>query len=203
MSVKMSRYLTHIRRLADAQEPVEQFLGRARGLGPKLGPVLFRLPPSLRVDAARLRDTLELFPDDVRVAVEVRHESWETDQDRRILTDHGAALCLADRRGPLRPDWVTAGWGYVRFHEGRASPRPCYGPDALETWAQRIVTDWGRDADVFVYFNNDTLGVRRAKRSSSPRLRRQWAPADAMSAIGGRRLTRGPLPRAGWWPPRP
>jgi uncharacterized protein YecE (DUF72 family) len=155
MAVKVSRYLTHVKRLQGPAEPVARFLSRARGLGPKLGPALLQLPPQLRRDRELLARALDRFPPDVRVAVEFRHESWFTDEVRRLLTDHGAALCLADRRGVLGPLWRTADWTYLRFHGGRARPRPSYGDAALDSWAARLAAGWSPDEDVFVYFNND------------------------------------------------
>jgi len=155
MAVKVSRYLTHIKRLAEPAEPVERFLDRARGLGAKLGPALIQLPPQLRCDVRRLTTTLEQFPADVRVAVEFRHPSWFTDEIRQLLIDHGAALCLADRRGVLGPIWRTTDWTYLRFHQGRAHPRPSYGDAALATWARRLADRWSADEDIYVYFNND------------------------------------------------
>jgi uncharacterized protein YecE (DUF72 family) len=155
MAVKVSRYLTHVKRLQGPAEPVARFLSRARGLGPKLGPALLQLPPQLRCDRELLARTLDRFPPDARVAVEFRHESWFTDDIRRLLTDHGAALCLADRRGVLGPVWRTADWTYLRFHVGRARPRPSYGDAALDGWAARLAAQWSADEDVFVYFNND------------------------------------------------
>ncbi|HET9613492.1 MAG TPA: DUF72 domain-containing protein [Candidatus Limnocylindrales bacterium] len=155
MAVKVSRYLTHIKRLADPDEPVERFLDRARGLGPKLGPALIQLPPQFRCDRERLARTLAQFPADVRVAVEFRHPSWFTAPIERLLADHGAALCLADRRGVLGPIWRTAEWSYLRFHQGRARPRPAYGDEALAAWARRLASCWAPNEDVFVYFNND------------------------------------------------
>jgi uncharacterized protein YecE (DUF72 family) len=155
MAVKASRYLTHVRRLRDPAAPVARFLERAQELGPKLGPVLLQLPPQLHVDAGRLDETLDRFPAGVRVAVEVRHDSWYTVEVRRLLTRRGAALCLADRRGRLTPLWVTADWTYLRFHEGRAAPAPCYGRAALATWAGYLAErsrDW---REAFAYFNND------------------------------------------------
>jgi uncharacterized protein YecE (DUF72 family) len=155
VAVKVSRFLTHIKRLADPAEPVERFVSRASGLGAKLGPVLIQLPPQLHADTGRLRDALDEFPAHLRVAVEFRHPSWFTDDVRSILEDRGAALCLADRRGPRTPIWRTASWTYLRFHEGQARPRPCFGRAALATWARRLVACWAPDEDVYVYFNND------------------------------------------------
>ena len=158
MAVKASRYLTHIRRLRDPEDPVDLFLERSTNLGAKLGPVLLQLPPTLQADLDALDGVLRLFPSSVRVAVEFRHRSWFTDETRRLLARRHAALCVADRRGPISPTWRTVDWGYVRFHEGRASPRPCYGEQALATWAARIAETWSAEEDVFVYFNNDPAG---------------------------------------------
>ena len=155
MALKASRYLTHIRRLRDPEEAVDRLVERASGLGSKLGPVLVQLPPRFRADAGRLDRTLARFPSGWRVAVEVRDPSWDHEEIRAVLERHDAALCLADRRGPLRPLWRTTSWTYLRFHEGTATPRPCYGGRALATWARRLCETWGPDAPVWVYFNND------------------------------------------------
>ncbi|MGH2730530.1 MAG: DUF72 domain-containing protein [Actinomycetota bacterium] len=158
-AVKMSRYLTHIKRLADPAEPIERFLSHAHKLGPKLGPVLIQLPPNLKIDTDALAVALGLFPADVRVAVEFRHESWFTDEVRRCLVDHGAAACLADRNArPVTPVWRTAEWTFVRFHEGTGSPHPCYKRSSLNLWVDRLADEWGPDSDIFVFFNNDALG---------------------------------------------
>jgi uncharacterized protein YecE (DUF72 family) len=160
VGVKMSRYLTHIKRLKDPAEPVKRFLDHADGLGDRLGPVLVQLPPNLKGDAEALNAALDQFPRDVRVAVEPRHDSWWTDETREVLTKHGAALSWADRQGrPRTPLWRTADWGYLRFHEGRATPRPRYGRSALRTWAGRLKDAFGADADAYVYFNNDPGGA--------------------------------------------
>jgi uncharacterized protein YecE (DUF72 family) len=165
MAVKASRYLTHIRRLRDPEEPVGRLLDRARRLGGKLGPVLLQLPPTLKADPAALDQTLRAFPAAVRVAVEPRHESWFGHEVRDLLAAHGAALCLADSPRRRTPLWRTADWTYLRLHQGTATPRPCYGRQALATWAGRLADLVGPDADVFVYFNNDPAGcaVRDAR----------------------------------------
>jgi uncharacterized protein YecE (DUF72 family) len=155
MAVKASRFLTHILRLAEPEEPVALLVERARRLGNKLGPVLLQLPPTLEADMGRLRATLDAFPPDVRVAVEFRHDSWYSDEVEGLLRERGVALCLADRRRVLTPLWRTADWGYVRFHGGRSRPPGCYTRDALAGWVDRLAELWPATADVFAYFNND------------------------------------------------
>lgn len=157
-AVKASRYLTHVRRLRDPGPAVARLLERAEKLGPRLGPVLLQLPPDMRFEPERLAATLAAFPRNVRVSVEPRHPSWFVAECRRMLERHRAALCLTDRGSRPGPIWRTADWTYLRLHEGRASPRPCYGRDALAGWARRLMEGWGRDADAYVYFNNDGLG---------------------------------------------
>jgi uncharacterized protein YecE (DUF72 family) len=173
MTVKASRYLTHIRRLKDPAEPVRRLLDAAAGLGPRLGPVLLQLPPDLRADPDLLDGCLSLFPGQIRVAVEPRHESWWTEEVRDVLTRRGAALCWADRKGTaVTPLWRTAAWGYLRFHEGDGTPWPRYRPDTLRTWAGRLAATWTPEQDVYVYFNND-------QRAAAPK--DAAALADAMA----------------------
>ncbi|MEO8625315.1 MAG: DUF72 domain-containing protein [Candidatus Limnocylindrales bacterium] len=154
-AVKVSRFLTHIKRLRDPAEPVERFVAHARGLGSKMGPALLQLPPQLAADADLLDGCLSQFPRDIRVAVEFRHKSWWTAEVEATLHRHGAALCWADRLRPISPLWRTADWGYLRFHQGRSTPRPCYGEDALASWVERVDEALPKSADLFVYFNND------------------------------------------------
>ena len=159
VAVKMSRYLTHVKRLREPAEPVARFLDRAGVLGDKLGPVLLQLPPTLRADLPALDETLALFPPDVRVAVEPRHPSWFSDDLRTLLTRHAAALCWADRRSrPVAPLWRTADFGYLRLHEGRARPWPRYGEAALASWLDRIGTRLA-GLPTYVFFNNDPGGA--------------------------------------------
>jgi uncharacterized protein YecE (DUF72 family) len=157
-AVKASRYLTHVRRLREPKEPVAFLMERAGELGSHLGPILLQLPPDMPIDLDRLAATLEAFPRSVRIAFEPRHRSWFTEGLRELLTEHGAALCLADRRGPLMPRWRTADWGYFRFHAGRARPASCYTEQALGSWASTIRAHDGRAPTMYAYFNNDHGG---------------------------------------------
>jgi uncharacterized protein YecE (DUF72 family) len=160
VAVKASRYLTHIKRLREPEEPVHRLMTHAAGLGDRLGPVLLQLPPTLRADPGLLDTCLACFPPGTRVAVEPRHDSWWTPAVREVLASRGAALCWADVLGrPVTPLWRTTGWGYVRFHQGRAQPWPRYGRQSLATWARRVVTAWPNGEDVYTYFNNDPHGA--------------------------------------------
>ncbi|HET6833238.1 MAG TPA: DUF72 domain-containing protein [Acidimicrobiales bacterium] len=185
-AVKVSRYLTHIKRLRDPAEPVARLTTRAEGLRDRLGPYLMQLPPTLRASPGALDACLACFPRGARVAVEPRHETWWTDEVRDVLTRRHAALCWADRLGrPATPLWRTADWGYVRMHEGTASPSPSYGRTALATWLDRIDAAWpltsAAAADVFVFFNNDRGGaaIRNARTLCRMAGRRGMAVAAA------------------------
>jgi uncharacterized protein YecE (DUF72 family) len=159
VAVKASAYLTHYRRLLDPEEPVERLLTHAAPLGARLGPVLVQLPPDMKAAPERLDATLRAFGRRVRVAVEPRHQSWFSEEVHAILTAHGAASCLADRRSrPITPLWRTADWYYVRFHAGTATPAPCYGARALTSWVARLHDLWGDADDGYAYFNNDSEG---------------------------------------------
>ena len=204
MAVKASRYLTHVKRLRDPAQPVRRLMEAAGGLGHRLGPVLLQLPPNLPADGEALDACLTEFsrfgwpPDGepvagplpgsrVRVAVEFRHPSWWTEDIRKLLIRHDVALCWADRAGhPVTPLWHTAGWTYLRFHEGGARPWPRYTEQELRAWVRRITATWTAGADVFAYFNNDPGGaalvdaaafaalMRRAGREVTP----TWVPAE-------------------------
>jgi uncharacterized protein YecE (DUF72 family) len=198
MAIKASRYLTHVKRLRDPEEPVAKLMAAAAGLGGRLGPVLLQLPPNLPADPDRLAACLAAFarhrragrggPGEpgggIRVAVEPRHPSWWTDEVRQVLTGHGAALCWADQHSrPVTPLWRTAGWGYLRFHQGAAQPWPRYGPRALRAWLERVAATWPDEATVYVYFNNDPGGAAVA----------DSAAFAAACRRAGRTVTRAPL----------
>lgn len=156
VTVKASRFITHLKRLRDPAEPAALLWSRARELRAKLGPVLFQLPPRFRADPSRLRDLLDVLPKRIEPALEFRDPSWLTDEIFSILDEHGAAFVLADRPGARVPDVTTGGWAYVRFHQG-TSRGPFYERRKLERWADRLAAL--RVRDVYVYFNNDPEGA--------------------------------------------
>ena len=154
--LKVSRYLTHVRRLREPEEPVRLFMERSRPLRRRMAGVLLQLPPRFPADVGRLRRTLRAFPRTLRVAVEFRDASWYSDSVREVLAGAGAALVRADRRGESAdPDWHDSGWTYMRLHEGKGTPCPCYGDRALDQRAGGLARAPSAIGDAFVFFNND------------------------------------------------
>ena len=158
-AVKMSRYVTHIKRLRDLPPSLELFYSRIQPLvsTPKLGPMLWQLPGTFRRDDERLAGALAILPPG-RHCFEFRHESWFCEPVYRLLRDHSVALVIGDTPSrPFQTHEHTADWTFVRFHHGTRGRNSNYSERELEEWAQRIET-WARKADVYAYFNNDWNG---------------------------------------------
>jgi uncharacterized protein YecE (DUF72 family) len=156
-AVKMSRYITHIRRLGGLERGIPLFYERIAPLAgsPKLGPVLWQLPPTFKRDDGRLAETLAALPSG-RHCFEFREPSWYVDDVYEVLRKHRAALVIPDSpKYPFRTFELTTDWTFVRFHRGTRGRGGNYSDRELEEWAERIA-DW-RDAghDVYAYFNND------------------------------------------------
>ena len=156
-AVKASRYITHIRRLRDTGDSVSLFLQRATRLGPRLGPILFQLPPTFPADLAVLRRFLDELPDGYRWVVEFRHPSWHTAEAYDVLAGRGVALCIPVG-GRVRPDLVTtAAFVYLRMHAGEGAGGGFTG-EQLAWWAGHLRALGKAGKDRFVYFNNDPGG---------------------------------------------
>jgi uncharacterized protein YecE (DUF72 family) len=157
-AVKASRYITHIKRLLNVEDEVTLFMERATQLGPKLGPVLFQLPPNQQVDLARLQAFLPLLqPSQQQWVIEFRHPSWHTDEVYGVLARHQVALCIPVGGG-LHPDRITtAPFTYIRMHRGQ-EPAGGFTPKELEVWSGQIRALAGAGKEVYLYFNNDWEG---------------------------------------------
>jgi uncharacterized protein YecE (DUF72 family) len=158
-SLKASRYQTHIKRLANMGQGVARYYERIEPLvgSPKLGPVVWQLPPNFRRDDDRLAGALDALPEG-RHCFEFRHESWFVAEVYELLRSHGAALVIGDTpERPFQTYEMTADWTFVRFHRGVRGRRGNYSASELQTWARRI-TQWRRRVEVFAYFNNDWEG---------------------------------------------
>jgi len=158
-AVKMSRYVTHVRRLREVEEGVQRFYERIAPLArsPKLGPVLWQLPANFRRDDDRLAAVLAHIPRG-RHCFEFRHESWFAEEVYDLLRARGVALVIGDDpRRPFQRYELTTDWTYVRFHAGSRGRRGNYSESELEDWARRIER-WRRGNEVYAYFNNDWEG---------------------------------------------
>jgi uncharacterized protein YecE (DUF72 family) len=156
-AVKASRYLTHMKKLKEPQEPLQRLLHNASGLGPKFGPVLFQFPRRWALDLERLTDflaALRAHPPH-QYAFEFRHTSWLVAEVYAFLRTSNAALCLPVGWSLPLDVQLTADWTYIRFHGGTHGVG--FEDDELAPWAARI-RGW-RDAGIesYSYFNNDTL----------------------------------------------
>ena len=151
--LKAPQRSTHIARLRDVDDPLRYFLETARKLGPKLGPILFQLPPNFKKDLDRLNDLLTQFPADLRCAWEFRHESWFSDDVYAALRTANAALCVADTEEKHTPLVATADFGYLRLRDEG------YEKTDLEQWA-KTVQDVGKDwQDAFIFFKHEESGI--------------------------------------------
>jgi uncharacterized protein YecE (DUF72 family) len=160
VTVKASRFLSHVKRLTDPEEPVGRLMERVAGLDGKVGAILLQLPPTLQLDVERLDRCLACFPTGTRVTVEPRHASWWVPELREALTARGAALCWADRGSePVAPLWRTASWGYLRLHAGGGDDVWPYEEPVLARWADLLCETWSDEEDVYVYTNNDPGGA--------------------------------------------
>ncbi|GLY54615.1 DUF72 domain-containing protein [Lentzea sp. NBRC 102530] len=153
-AVKGPKLVTHVRRLRDAGDAVRAF-AESLALGPKQGPVLWQLPPSLRFDPATIRDFLAALPPG-RHALEPRHESFRTDAYLDLLQEHDVAHVVSD--APTFPciEAVTTDFAYLRLHGHDELYISSYDDEQLGAWAEKI-EDW--DRDTYVYFDNTMHGA--------------------------------------------
>jgi uncharacterized protein YecE (DUF72 family) len=161
-AVKASRFITHIKRLKDPEEPLDLFFARAKHLKDQLGPILFQLPPHFKVDIERLTVFLRAL-NSHRVAkkqrsvIEVRHATWLVPAVFELLREYRTALCFADWRDTHVTEPVTADFVYVRRHSGQAGDGN-YGTDELDRDVRQCREWLNGGRDVYIYYNNDWKG---------------------------------------------
>lgn len=174
-TLKLSRFITHIKKLSGVKIALRKFLGHAKVLGPKLGPILVQLPPNFRTSPARLErflGTLKAVEQELKIspklklAFEFRHTTWfEKDSEDyilslKILRTYNAAFAFAHSSRYPYPatEPVTADFVYLRFHGPEALFASKYGKEGLLPWFPKI-KKWLHDGiDVYAYFNNDVHG---------------------------------------------
>lgn len=159
-AVKASRYLTHIKRLIDPEEPLERLLSHSAGLGEKLGPILYQFPPTWDMDQEnlnRLKHFLEILPKNMRHVFEFRSDTWQNEDIWRMLDDYGVAYCIMDSPGLPQHLITTGSFTYIRMHSGGEATQGNYTDGQLVAYAHHIECFLTR-GDVYIYFNNDYKG---------------------------------------------
>ena len=196
-AVKASRFLTHIKRLRDPEEPLQRLLTHAKPLGPALGPLLYQIPPRWFPDPERLETFLAALPDRVaphsryrlRHVLEMRdprgYEPWVID----LLRRYGVALCVHDMPGSESPLLMVGPIVYLRFHGYGAKYGGSYPDEVLDEWAEWIRRALAAGRDVYAYFNNDINGYAVF---DAERLRMR---VEGPHALGGRQPMLKPEPQ--------
>ena len=157
-SVKASRYITHMKKLKDPEQPILTFIGRVKELGDKLGPILFQLPPRWHVNLERLKSFLNALPVDYRYAFEFRDPSWFGEQTEAALAERGAAFCIYDFEQRQSTRSVTADFAYVRLHGPEGAYQGQYDDATLADWAEAFSSWASQGKEVYCYFDNDEKG---------------------------------------------
>lgn len=157
-ALKAPQRITHFARLRGVAESLDYFIATAGALGPRLGPVLFQLPPDLPRDDALLGDFVTQLNGRVRAAFEFRHRSWFADPVLDCLRRTDAALCVAESDKMASPVVRTASHVYMRLR------REEYDDAALAAWAERIRLLAQNAQEVYIYFKHEAAAPDRATR---------------------------------------
>lgn len=157
-SAKASRFITHMKRLLDPEKTLPPFFDRMKKLGKKLGPILFQLPPSLRLNLDRFTIFLKKLPPEYRYSFEFRNPEWFTDRVYQVLAEYGAAFCIYHLNGRLSPVIITADFVYLRLHGPDGPYQGQYSARDLSSWAEKF-KGWARDGkEIYCYLDNDQAG---------------------------------------------
>lgn len=151
--LKAPQKITHFARLRDCGDTVDYFYDVVSGLGKRLGPVLFQLPPNLKKDTALLNDFVERLPPSLRAAFEFRDPAWFDEEVFAILRKRNVCLCLADSEKLAAPIEPTADWGYLRLR------REDYQPADVVRWAESVRQQAEKWSDAFIYFKHEESGI--------------------------------------------
>lgn len=155
---KGSRFITHMKKLKDPEYSIPRFFETISVLRPKLGPILFQLPPRWRMNVSRLEEFLNALPKPFRYAFEFREESWFAQPVYDLLTKYHAAFCLYNLAGRWSPEIVTTDFVYIRLHGPGEAYQGKYRAPTLRLWADKCHT-WAKSGkDVYCYFDNDQDG---------------------------------------------
>ena len=159
--LKASQKITHMKRLKpECADETEYLLRTAATLGPKLGPLLFQMPPNMKLDLPRLEAFVALLPEGTLAAFEFRHDSWRDEGVAAVLHARNLCLCVADTDADETEATPAPGadYGYLRLR------RTAYDDAALRRWRDRAVAAGWQDAYVFFKHEDEGTGPKLAAR---------------------------------------
>jgi uncharacterized protein YecE (DUF72 family) len=156
-SLKAPQRVTHFAKLRKCGDAMNDFRQAVKGLGKKLGPVLFQLPETFKGDALLLSEFLASLPKGMSAAFEFRHDSWFTDEVFEALAAKNAALCLAESEELATPRIATADFGYLRLR------RDGYTAREIGEWADFIRNQTWREAFAYLKHEDTAAGTGFAK----------------------------------------
>ena len=155
-AVKANRFITHMRKLTQPEEPIIRLFTSVTPLKEKLGPILFQLPPKWKINVDRLKEFLDVLPPEVRYAFEFRNHSWYHEDIYQLLNKHNSAICIYELEQHLSPLKVTADFVYLRLHgPTQFKYAGSYNDETLKHWAEQCLEWRELKKDVYVYFDND------------------------------------------------
>jgi uncharacterized protein YecE (DUF72 family) len=153
---KASKFITHWKRLSEnCRNSLELLETRLEVLGPKLGPVLFQLPPKFQANVPRLTSFLQMLSKRRKYSFEFRHPSWYEPAVLEVLRDHDISLCISDHHDAPAPWETTATFVFVRGHGPSGRYHGRYGQATLQRWAEKFQAWQQQGLDVYCYFDND------------------------------------------------
>ncbi|MEM2944107.1 MAG: DUF72 domain-containing protein [Methanomassiliicoccales archaeon] len=150
---KMSRKITHIKRLNDVGAELVLFLTRMRILGEKLGPILIQLPPGIKKDLVQLENFLSMLPRDLKFTIEFRNKNWTTSEVLSLLATYGVAICFVDSPKMIFMTEPTADFAYIRWHGRKSWYRYEYKSEEIREWV-KFIQSLNVDC-VYGFWNND------------------------------------------------
>jgi uncharacterized protein YecE (DUF72 family) len=157
-AVKANRYLTQAKKLKDCEEPLERMMAAVRHLGDRLGPMLYQLPPGMKINLERLESFLNILSPDVTSVFEFRNKDWYVPETYALLGRYGASFCVHDMPASQTDRIAVGPIAYVRFHGGEGKYWGRYSDEALLSWTDWIVDQVRQGHSVWCYFNNDIHG---------------------------------------------
>ncbi len=155
-AMKANRYITHMKKLNEPQEALEKMFDRFDVIDPKIGVILFQLPPNWNSDPDRLKKFCDLLSEKYRYSFEFRNDTWYNDDIYEILNTYNCALCINDIDGKLSPMKFTTDFTYIRLHGPNERYKGSYSNEQLSNWKENIENSLKETNEIFCFFNNDT-----------------------------------------------